>query len=205
MTDRRACVDLNQMSPKKRDRSPEKSPTKHKSSKKRKQNLTDDLVNCELDLNGEREYFVNWKGCGVPDPEMISNLELKFDSERRDSLRVTDKTSKVAFFGQNDLNHGNHSQFLVGIRTGDQLVLKPVTFFDMRPQITYKEDLEEDIKLDITTKEKLADLTDKFGSKGSKRMIMNRQKYAVELDDDDLEQLRESEDIVMAANAQVAE
>ena len=185
----------------KRNHSPDKT---KKSGKKSKRS---DWVTMEFD-NETTEYFANWSGSGAPIKELTHQISLEFKDKKEKELNAVDKASRVEFSGTAD-EMDTHSNYFVGIREGDRMVIRPAKFYNIRPAIQFEKDaqLEQEAnkpRPDLSRellKEQRTNLTDTFGSKQSRKLLVDKEKYTVALDDNDLEELKASEDLANASKS----
>ncbi|KAI1278476.1 hypothetical protein HDE_14380 [Halotydeus destructor] len=162
---------------------------------KKKEKSKGDKLTIAIDQSKTGLSLARWSSSGPPKAEYVDRLTFTRDDAK---IKCVDSHSNVNYLCEEDLD--NNCNYFVGIRVGQRLVVKPVKTFNVKPAINYQTNVNSSVP-DLTNKEKLEELNDKFGSKRSKRMLENTRKFRVELGEDDTEALKSNVQMVEAADS----
>lgn len=169
-------------------------------STKKKAKKASDEVTLRLEKGNSCGYLASWNSCGTPDDsKQAEKFCLMFEGGDESVLTATDKSTKISYAGGQE-GMTSCADYMIGIRRGDEIFLQPAKVYVMRPQIRDTNESDSIPKAEQSKKEQMDELNDKFGSQRSKRLMENKRKFAVELDDQDLEDLKEDGEIAAAAS-----
>lgn len=169
-----------------------------------KKTKSNDVVMIKLKRE-ETVHVTCWKSCA----NMASNLSSKqdncgltfsFKDDKKKELCTLDPATNISYSGEDDLS--DMSSYFIAVREGDQLVLRPAKIYNMKPKIAFETDTkDQQVVSTMSKREQMDELNDKFGSKRSKKMLADKRKFAVELNEEDLNDLKADQGVSAAASS----
>lgn len=145
-----------------------------------------EFLTIKFEEYAENEPLAHWKFCPAQKRQCISFGLNQDDVSSNKELIAKDNSDGFLYKGQPSDDQLN--KYYLASRKGDKLFLKPVTIFEMSPNVTYPE-TELGDSTTLTPAEQFEELKEKFGSRKSKKYLDEKKKHAINYNPEDADKV----------------